>query len=254
MSAAPLPAALWLVRHGESAANVARHAALAAQSPEVDLAIRDADVPLSARGEAQARALGRWLAGRPEAERPTVVLSSPYARARRTAELLVEAGATARGAAFGADDLILDERWRERELGLFYTLMRRGVDQRHPEQAALREQLGPFYYRPPNGESGADVAFRVRAALADLAHEHAGERVLVACHQVVILCARYVLERLTEADLHVLWHQELANCSVTTYRPDTDGRLGFRGTNFTVPVEDEGAPVTHEPPHAPAPA
>jgi broad specificity phosphatase PhoE len=252
----PLPHTLQFVRHGESAANVARLAAFAAGHASVELSIRDPDVPLSPHGERQAIALGRWLAAQPEAERPTVVVASPYVRARRTAELLVEAGGAARGAAFGPDDILLDERWREKELGFFHSLMRKGVAERYPEQDALRELLGPFYYRPPNGESGTDVVQRVRAALADVAREHAGERVMVVCHQVVILSVRYVLERLTERGLHEVWQSgDLANCSVTTYRPDlAAGRLALTGYNFTVPIEEEGATVTAEPPHATGPA
>ena len=255
--AAPTPAMLWLVRHGESAANVARDAAFAAALPEIALDVRDVDVPLSARGERQAIALGRWYASRPEAERPTVIVASPYVRARRTAELIVEAGGTARGAAFGAHDLLLDERWREKELGLFYALTGIGVEQRYPEQWALRQQQGNFYYRPPNGESGVDVAGRVRAAPDAVGRDHAGERVLVVCHQIVILCARYVLDRLTEEQLGQLWRRyDLANCSVTSYRLDPSGRLALVAYNETVPLEDAGAAAapTVEPAHASGPA
>lgn len=255
----PAPATLWLVRHGESAANVAREAALATEAAEIAIAHSDLDVPLSPLGERQATALGRWWSEQPADQRPTVVVASPYARARRTAERIVAAGALAPGAAVagsdGASPVLLDERWREKELGLFYTLTRFGVEQRFPEQWALRQQLGHFYYRPPNGESGADVAFRVRAALDAVAREHAGERVLVVCHQIVILCARYVLDRLDEEGLGELWRRyDLANCSVTTYRPGTTGRLALDRYNFTVPLVDEDTPVTNEPAHSTGPA
>ena len=56
------PARLWVVRHGESAGNVARDAAHAAGLPHIDIAHRDVDVPLSPLGEEQSRALGRWFA------------------------------------------------------------------------------------------------------------------------------------------------------------------------------------------------
>lgn len=253
----PAPATLWLVRHGESAANVARNAALAAQAPDIDITHSDLEVPLSPLGEQQATALGRWFAEQPAWERPTVVIASPYERARRTASHIVAAGAMAPAAEEDAPErpLLLDERWREKELGLFYTLTHHGVAQRHPEQWALRQRLGLFYYRPPNGESGADVALRVRAALDAVARDHAGERVLVVCHQIVILCARYVLDRLDEEGLGRLWRQyDLANCSVTTYRPDDTGRLALDRWNFTVPLTEEGARVTTEPAHATGPA
>src|SRR4051794_4640080 len=51
------PDVLWLVRHGESAGNVARQQAYLSQQPLIDLAMRDPDVPLSETGEAQAAAL-----------------------------------------------------------------------------------------------------------------------------------------------------------------------------------------------------
>ena len=78
------PDRLWIVRHGESAGNVARNAAQAAGLALIDIAERDVDVPLSALGQRQAEALGHWFAAMPDAERPDVVLTSPYLRARRT--------------------------------------------------------------------------------------------------------------------------------------------------------------------------
>ena len=240
------PSVLWFVRHGESASNVARFAALHAGSETVDVPWPDHEVPLSPLGERQAAALGHWFAGRPPEERPTVVIASPYERAQRTAHHLVAAGGTASGDPSAT--ILRDERWREKELGLFHGLMRAGVERHHPEQWALREHLGMFWYRPPNGESGADVAFRVRAALDAVATHFPGERVMVVCHQVTILCARYVLEGLTDRAVEDAWRAyDLANCSVTRYRPAADGRLALDALNFTVPVAADGAPVTAEP-------
>ena len=58
MSGQKWPAARWLVRREESAANVARAAVTATGGPVVGLATRDA---LSTLGERQALALGRWV-------------------------------------------------------------------------------------------------------------------------------------------------------------------------------------------------
>lgn len=55
------PHTLWVVRHGESAGNVARDAAEAGGLPMIDLAWRDIDVPLSDLGMAPSRALGEWF-------------------------------------------------------------------------------------------------------------------------------------------------------------------------------------------------
>ncbi len=86
------PERLWIVRHGESAGNVARDATMAAGLAEFDIAGRDADVPLSPLGEQQSRTLGRWFAAMSPGERPNVVLISPYRRAQQTAELIGAAG------------------------------------------------------------------------------------------------------------------------------------------------------------------
>ena len=47
------PQQLWIVRHGQSAGNVARDSAEAARLPLIDIAERDIDVPLSPLGEQQ---------------------------------------------------------------------------------------------------------------------------------------------------------------------------------------------------------
>jgi len=51
------PDVLWIVRHGESAGNVARDAAMEAGLAVIDIPLRDVDVPLSTLGERQASAL-----------------------------------------------------------------------------------------------------------------------------------------------------------------------------------------------------
>ena len=86
------PDRLWIVRHGESAGNVARDAAYASGLAVIDVAERDVDVPLSALGERQSRALGDWFGALAEGERPTALLTSTYLRARQTAESIREAG------------------------------------------------------------------------------------------------------------------------------------------------------------------
>ena len=89
------PQRLWLVRHGQSHGNVARDRAHAAGHSVIDLDVRDVDVPLSELGERQAVAAGKWFADLPPKERPEVILSSPYLRARQTATAICDAGALA---------------------------------------------------------------------------------------------------------------------------------------------------------------
>ncbi len=241
------PEILWIVRHGESAGNVARDAARAAGMSVVDIAGRDVDVPLSALGELQATALGHWFADQPEDRRPSVTLVSPYVRAVRTAELVREAGG------FGTDDeLILDERLREKEFGILDRLTVRGILERYPEQAEFRRLLGKFYHRPPGGESWCDVILRLRSALDTISLHYSGERVLIVCHQVIVLCLRYLLECMTEEEILAIDRAEdVPNCGVTSYRFDTragrPGRMVLERFNFVAPLREEGAAVTTEP-------
>ena len=240
------PDHLWIVRHGESAGNVAREAALAARLARIEMSIRDVDVPLSPLGERQADALGRWFAELPAKQQPEIVLVSPYLRARETASRIrAQGGTPVTPGGFG-----VDERLREKEFGVLDLLTRRGIEATFPEQARFRTILGKFYHRPPGGESWCDVILRLRS-LVDTMHLHyAGRRVLIVAHQVVVLCMRYLLEGMDEAGiLAVDRESNVANCGVTEYAPDQAGGLRLLRYNFTVPLEREGAPVTAAPDH-----
>jgi 2,3-bisphosphoglycerate-dependent phosphoglycerate mutase len=242
------PEVLWIVRHGQSAGNLASDAAHEAGLAMIDIDQRDVDVPLSPLGEEQAAALGRWFAALPADERPTVVLSSPYVRALRTAELIRAAG----GLAEEGIDIEADERLREKEFGILDRLTRHGVAERFPEQAEFRRLLGKFYHRPPGGESWCDVILRLRSALDTISLHHASDRVLIVCHQVVVLCLRYLLECMSEEQILAIdAEEEVANCSVTSYvfnpAPGNNGKLELDRYNFVAPLEQAGAPVTSKP-------
>ena len=239
---APWPETLWVVRHGQSAGNVALEEAEAQGLERLDLAHRDVDVPLSELGERQAEALGRWIAEQPEDERPTVVWSSPYVRALQTADIALKAA--------GMDlPRVVDERLREREFGAWDGLTRRGITAEFPEESERRTQLGKFYHRPPGGESWTDVLQRLRSALDDVRTDGQGERVMLVAHQVVVLLTRYVLEGMDERSVLELDAQgEVINCSVTSYRYDREaGRLVLERYNEAAPVEEQDEPVTAEP-------
>ena len=243
------PSRLWIVRHGQSAGNVARDAAIAAGEHMMDIQVRDVDVPLSGLGEQQARAVGRWFASLPEEERPEIVLSSPYVRARQTAQLICGEG----GVAEGAKGPVIDERLREREFGILDRLTTDGIRQLHPDQAEHRALLGKFYHRPPGGESWVDVILRLRSALDTVSLHYADRRVLIVCHQVVVLCLRYILEEMDEAGvLAVDKESGVLNCGVCEYdfEPDDERACVPRLVryNFAAPlVEDADAAVTAEP-------
>lgn len=117
--------AIFLIRHGETDSNAAR----IVQTP---------DVPLSARGLAQAEQLGRRLAGRGVA----AILSSDLRRAVMTAECL--------RAATGAP-ITFDAGLQERNYG----------DVRGQAYAALGVDILAPDYEPPGGERWEDFHARV---------------------------------------------------------------------------------------------
>ena len=235
------PVELVLVRHGESVGNLADTEARDADAERLELSARDADVELSPNGEEQARTLGKWVSGLDEAERPDLVVSSPYRRAADTARTALEV--------LGAD-VLLDERLRERDLGLFDGLTGKGIRARYPEEAQRRSHVGKFYYQPPSGESWADVVLRVRSLLADLREGYDGRRVWLFTHQAVIMSFRYALEGLDEEELLDIDRSvAISNASITRYERRDDGLVlrafGDDGHLATGPAEP-----TDEPDHA----
>lgn len=242
------PDLLYIVRHGESAGNVARDAAMEAGEPMIDIEIRDVDVPLSELGQRQATALGRWFGALPVRKRPNIVLTSPYLRARHTAGLIVDTAKMPED----TYSFVVDERLREKEFGVLDRLTAIGIRQHFPDQAEFRRRLGKFYHRPPGGESWCDVILRLRSVTEMISREYCGQRVLIVCHAVVVLCMRYLLEHMTESELLAIdKKQEIANCSVTLYEHDPKlgprGNLRLQSFNFVAPLEEAGAPVTSEP-------
>ena len=243
------PDVMWIVRHGQSAGNVARDAAEASGQPMIDLPMRDVDVPLSELGEQQAGALGRWFGQMPDGARPTIVLTSTYLRARETARHALDAA----GMDIGSDvSFVTDERLREKEFGVLDRLTKNGILQKYPEQAEIRSILGKFYHRPPGGESWCDVILRLRSLIDTITRDYRRERVLIVGHQVIVNCFRYLLERMSEEQImEIDREKDIANCSVTSYEFDATlgrhGKLALRLFNFVAPLEEAGAPVTRKP-------
>jgi broad specificity phosphatase PhoE len=226
---------LWLVRHGESVGNVAATRAEVDGLDAIPLDIRDADVPLSPTGEEQARALGRWLDGR--RDDIDCYWVSPYLRARQT--LALASGNRAVTA-------VVDERLRDRELGILDLLTRRGVARLHPEEAARRRHLGKFYHRPPGGESWADVALRLRSFLRD-GLEQPAERALLVAHDAVVMLLLYVLLPMREDELlEFAADHTVLNASVTHLVRGADG-WRLEAFSDVAHLQREGADVTVHP-------
>ena len=143
---------LLLIRHGETALNVAR-------------VLQPADTPLSARGIAQAEALGQRLA----AMNVRAIVSSDLPRALRTAQAI----AAATGATIELAPLL-----QERNFG----------DWRGQPYDGMAIDPLTMAEAPPNGESNAAFERRVAAAFAHIVARQTalGGVLAVVTHGLVI--------------------------------------------------------------------
>jgi probable phosphoglycerate mutase len=152
----------------------------------------------------------------------------------------------------GAKPTVIDERLREREFGVFDGLTTKGIKEQYPTEAAHRAKMGKFYHRPPGGESWADVILRLRSALNTINLQFANKSVLIVCHQVVVLCIRYILEELSEADILAIDKQsDILNCGICAFDFEPN-HLSLCVPklvlwNHGAPMEKQGTPKTAEP-------
>ena len=133
------------------------------------------EAPLCDEGVEQAWALRKWL----EPVRFTQVFSSDLSRAQRTCRII----AGQRG------PIRIVPQLREIHLGEWEGISFREIEQRFPEEYAARGR-DIAHWRPPGGESFADLHNRIRAVLASIL-ENATGNVLVVGHAGVnrlILC------------------------------------------------------------------
>jgi probable phosphoglycerate mutase len=152
---------LILVRHGESEGNRERRFTT---TPAVSL---------TERGREQARAAAGRIARR---FRPSLVVTSPYARARETAAIIADA--------LGVP-LEFEPNLFERRFG---NLAGESYD---VETAALAfDPIARWAWRPPGGgESFEDVRRRIAPVLNRIAQEHRDREVVVVSHGAVMLTA-----------------------------------------------------------------
>ncbi len=186
---------LYLVRHGRTAQNAAR------------LLLGRMDVPLDELGRRQAAALG----GVPSLRAAARVISSPLSRAFDTAAVI-------------GPPVTVDDRWIEIDYGIYDGA----------ELSAAPELWkgwdSDLEYRPPEGESLADMGRRVRAACDDLWPEASETDVVVVSHVSPIKAA---VAWALGLDDQVQWRLFLDTASITVIGP---GRRGptLRSFNETL--------------------
>jgi probable phosphoglycerate mutase len=130
------------------------------------------DSDLTARGIAQAKALGIRLAR----EHFTTLYSSDLGRAVHTARII---------AASTGHEIVTDARLRERHLGIFQGLDGDQIRAKYPEEHRLHRTVGPDYVIP-EGESVRQQVARNVAYLTQIAPKHLGETIVVVTHGGVL--------------------------------------------------------------------
>ncbi len=153
---------IYLIRHGETEWNRDRRF-------QGHLA-----VPLSAAGQAQARAVAAWLATQPV--RFAALYTSDLPRAAQTAAVI--------GARLGLTP-IPEAALREISVGHWAGLGRDEIETRYPgELQAWRERVAE--YTLPGGESVPDVQRRILAFYQSIIGQHEGTAILLVSHGIAL--------------------------------------------------------------------
>jgi broad specificity phosphatase PhoE len=156
-----------------------------------------ADVPLNARGQAQATALGRRLGG----EALAAIYTSPSERARDTALALA-----------GARPLITDDRLRELNMGKFEGLIHEDAKKLYPHhyEAWLADPENP----PPQGEKRGDLLARIISFWDEVRPQYLAtqQSVLIVSHGG---CLRILLCLLMGVDTKEHWRFQVDTASLT---------------------------------------
>lgn len=210
------PSVLVLVRHGESARNVAKKGNVFFADDESRRSVRgipDHRISLTAEGHRQAQVTGAALAERFGSF--DALYHSGYQRTAETALGLVAGfSEDVRARLIPRANLLI----RERDPGFAYDMTTEEAEAAFPYMREYWETTGSFFARPPGGESLAEVVERVHSFLDILIRDRAGERVLVVTHGGTLKAFRFLLERwdyvLAETAMHT---DPPENCGVTSY-------------------------------------
>lgn len=100
-----------------------------------------------------------------------LIFSSPFLRAKQTAELVAKA------LGIGADKIVYDERLREIDTGIFDG---KSIDAYHEYFSSLEEKIAK---RPLGGENLLDVKRRTMAFLEELERTYADKTILIITHE-----------------------------------------------------------------------
>jgi broad specificity phosphatase PhoE len=162
--------------------------------------------------------------GRRQAERAgaalRVVLTSPLARCRQTAEVVA--------ARLGDVDVLVEDGLRETAFGAWEGLTFAEAQDRQP--AELDAWLASTAVPPPGGESFDEVAARVAATRDDVLARYPGRTVLLVTH---VTPAKSLVRLALGAPPEAVYRMELAPASLSAVAYYPDGNASVRLLNDT---------------------
>ena len=257
---------IFLIRHGESQANVDRG---------VHQFVPDHDIALSNLGQEQAQKVGHFLKSylkdhpnKPKFDQAHQMASgifdfiskvnpelgklkdqhmeinmrlwnSPYRRARETARIL--SGSIADQVTDKQEDVLLCEQ----QFGLFDGISREEQEAKFPNEYHCfmhqRKSSGKFWARCPQGESPFDVACRLRQFF-ETVHRNREEE---SIENIIIVCHGTVLRLFTMMWLNKDWEwfnnePDPGNCAVRLLEDNQDRGYIYSGHRDGVPWEYKG--------------
>lgn len=181
---------IYIIRHAESIGNV---------STEEYLKTPDHKVQLSENGILQAKKAAKILRKEMNLNNQYYAWVSPYERTRQTAKLMLP----------DSKKILIreDPRIREQEWGIINSLADRD------QLIQQRKDVGHFFFRFPNGESGADVYDRCSHFLESVFRKTQSDTHFIFTHG---LTGRILIMRILHASYEEFesW-DNLENCSIT---------------------------------------
>jgi broad specificity phosphatase PhoE len=207
------PIAIYLVRHGESEGNV---------NEDIYKTIPDWKIGLTPKGKKQAVEARHTLykdinENLPDSHysiydrAPVFIYSSPLYRAQQTAEII--------NCSFDAK-IFYDPRLREQEWGNY------AENHLVKKIEAERKKFSTFYYRMPNGESGADVYDRITTILdtmfRDFAKDNFPWNVIIVSHGLAIKAFLMRWYHWSPEDFDN--YHNLKNCEIVKMLMNTEGK------------------------------
>lgn len=198
-----LPRRIYLVRHGESKGNV---------DAGTYSGIPDSEVELTDKGRLQAREAGIKLRQLIAPVDKVKFWISPHRRSRQTADRIMEAFDKA------TYSIREEPRIREQDFGNLQD------EKLQPTIMKERSKFGRFYYRFPNGESGADVYDRVSTFMETLHRDmETGHHQSMCIISHGITC-RVFLMRFMRWPLSMFDNMHnLANCEIVILERNNEG-------------------------------